>query len=66
MKKSVFIKGATILSLAGIIVKILGAFFKIPLANMIGDTGMAYFTPSYYIYSFFLIQAWISPRGCRR
>lgn len=57
MKKSVFIKGATILSLAGIIVKILGAFFKIPLANMIGDTGMAYFTPSYYIYSFFLTLA---------
>lgn len=57
MNKSTFIKGATILSVAGIIVKLLGAVFKIPLANMIGDTGMAYFNPSYYIYALFLTPA---------
>lgn len=57
MNKSTFIKGATILSAAGIIVKLLGAVFKIPLANMIGDTGMAYFNPSYYIYALFLTPA---------
>ena len=42
MSKKSFMKGAVILGAAGVIVKILGAFFRIPLANIIGDTGMAY------------------------
>ncbi len=45
-----FIKGAFILGAAGIIIKILGAFFRIPLANLIGDEGMGYFQSSYPIY----------------
>ncbi len=45
-----FLKGAVILGIAGIIVKIMGAFFRIPLGNIIGDEGMGYFHASYPIY----------------
>ncbi|RKD20917.1 stage V sporulation protein B [Caminicella sporogenes DSM 14501] len=45
-----FLKGAFILGVAGIIVKILGAFFRIPLANIIGDDGMGYYQSAYPIY----------------
>lgn len=54
MRKKKLMRSAAILSIAGIIVKILGAFFKIPIVNMIGDLGMSSFTPAYNIYSFFL------------
>ncbi|QXM07227.1 putative polysaccharide biosynthesis protein [Crassaminicella indica] len=45
-----FLKGAAILGIAGIIVKIMGAFFRIPLANMITSEGMGYYQTSYPIY----------------
>ena len=45
-----FVKGAVILGAAGIVVKILGAFFRIPLANIIGDTGMGYYQTAYPVY----------------
>ncbi len=54
MAKKTFIQGAAILGMAGIIVKILGAFFRIPLGNMIGDNGMAYYQAVYPIYNIFL------------
>ncbi len=45
-----FIKGAAILGLAAIIVKILGAFFRIPLGNIIGGKGMSYYQGAYAFY----------------
>ena len=50
MAKKTFMKGAIVLGVAGIIVKVLGAFFRIPLANIIGDTGMGYYQTAYPIY----------------
>ncbi|MGI6206465.1 MAG: putative polysaccharide biosynthesis protein [Anaerovoracaceae bacterium] len=50
MSRKSFVKGAVILGAAGIVVKILGAFFRIPLANIIGDTGMGYYQTAYPIY----------------
>ncbi len=50
MAKKSFFKGAVILGVAGIIVKIFGAFFRIPLANIIGDTGMGYYQTAYPVY----------------
>ena len=50
MSRKSFMKGAVILGTAGIIVKILGAFFRIPLANIIGDTGMGYYQTAYPVY----------------
>lgn len=56
-KKQGFVYGAFILMLSGILVKAVGAFFKIPLANIIGDTAMGYFNSAYSIYSMcFLIS----------
>ena len=51
------VKGATILAAAGIICKIMGAVFRIPLTNLIGAEGMSYYGVAYPIYSFFLIIA---------
>ncbi len=52
-KKS-FLQGALILGVAGLIIKALGAFFRIPLANIIGDDGMGYYQTAYPIYVLFL------------
>lgn len=56
-KKQGFVGGALILMLSNIIVKIVGALFKIPLSNIIGDTAMGFFGTAYSVYSmFFLIS----------
>lgn len=51
MSKKSFLKGAVILGAAGILVKVLGAFYRIPLVNLIGDEGMGYYQTSYPIYN---------------
>ena len=45
--KDSFLKGAFILGMAGILVKVMGAFFRIPLGNLIGAKGMAYYQAAY-------------------
>ncbi|WIV13042.1 polysaccharide biosynthesis protein [Proteiniborus sp. MB09-C3] len=50
MARDNFLKGAAILGLAGLIVKILGAFYRIPLSNMIGPEGMGYYQTAYPLY----------------
>ncbi|MGL4913001.1 MAG: putative polysaccharide biosynthesis protein [Romboutsia sp.] len=55
--KDSFLKGAFILGMAGIIVKIMGAFFRIPLGNLIGSKGMGYYQAVYPIYTLFLTLA---------
>lgn len=52
--KDSFLKGALILGMAGIIVKIMGAFFRIPLGNLIGSEGMGYYQAAYPVYTLFL------------
>lgn len=51
------IKGVSILAAAGIIVKVMGFLFRLPLTNTLGDRGMAYYTPAYDIYAFLLVIA---------
>lgn len=55
-EKKTFIRGAVILSVSGILVKLLGAALRIPLANKLGP-GMAYYNAAYSIYSVFLVLA---------
>lgn len=55
--KNTFVKGAAILGVAGLIVKLLGAVFRLPLAGMIGAEGMAYYSPAYYAYTVFVVIA---------
>lgn len=57
MAKKSFVQGAAVLAAAGLMVKVLGAIFRIPLGNWIGDVGMANYNPAYYVYNFFLILA---------
>ncbi len=46
-----FLKGTVILSVAGLIAKILGASFRIPLGNLIKNVGMGYYGGPYPIYT---------------
>ena len=56
-KKS-FVKGAAILGIAGLIVKIIGAFYRIPLTNILQRDnldGMIYYATAYPYYSWLLV-----------
>ncbi len=54
-KKQTFLHGAALLAMATAVVKIIGAFYKIPLKMIIGDQGYGYFTTAYDIYSVLLM-----------
>ncbi len=55
MTTTSLVKGTVVLAAAGLFVKFLGAFFRIPLANMIGAVGMANYAPAYSLYNFLLV-----------
>ena len=42
MSQNKFLKGAAILGIAGILVKVMGVFFRIPLTNWVGADGISY------------------------
>jgi stage V sporulation protein B len=50
-----FVKGAAVLGIAGLIVKIIGAFYRIPLSNIIGTEGMGYYQLAYPFYSMLVV-----------
>lgn len=54
-KTSSFVVQGSILAVAGIIVRLIGMFYRIPLANYIGDEGNGYYSAAYNIYSILLI-----------
>lgn len=56
-QKQTFLQGALILVIANAIVKIIGAIFKIPLANLIGPDGMGIFNTAYTMYTWMFIIA---------
>ncbi|WP_262429377.1 putative polysaccharide biosynthesis protein [Paratissierella segnis] len=56
-KQNNFLKGAAILGIAGIIVKILGAVYRIPIVNIIKDEGIGYYQTAYPFYSLLLTIA---------
>ncbi len=55
MSKKSFVKGAAILATAGLIAKIIGALFRIPLMNIIDTEGMGIYQLAYPIYAFLLV-----------
>ena len=59
-KTSKFFKNTFILVLAGIVVKIIGAVYRIPITNIIMDTGIGYYQAAYPVY---LILLTISTAG---
>lgn len=52
-KKS-FLKGALILSLAGLLVRFMGVFFRVPLGNLLSLEAMSYYSAAYPIFAFFI------------
>ncbi len=54
-KKQSFLHGTALLALATAIVKVIGAVYKIPLNQIIGEQGFAYFNTAYEIYNVLLM-----------
>ena len=52
-----YIRGAAILTVGVIIMKLLGFIYKIPLGNILGDEGYSMFTSAYSIYFIFFTLA---------
>lgn len=53
-KEQNYLHGAAILTAGVIIMKILGAIYKIPIGNLLGDDGNAIFSSAYMVFSVFL------------
>lgn len=53
-KNQSYLKGAAILAATVAIVKVIGAIYKIPLYNLLGDEGTSYFNVTYSIYNLML------------
>ena len=49
-----FLHGAAIYTIGIVLVKVLGAVYKIPLGNILGDDGFGHFDMTYKIYNVFL------------
>ena len=56
MRKNSFIQGALILTVAGIIVKFIGAFSRIYLSRLLGGEGIGLYQMAYPIYMLCLIS----------
>lgn len=54
-KKSNFIVQGGLLGIAGIITRIIGMIYRIPVTNIIGDKGNGYYASAYYIYNIMLL-----------
>ncbi len=52
-----FLVQGSILAIAGIIVRLIGMLYRIPLANFIGDEGNGYYGAAFNIYSTLLIMS---------
>lgn len=57
MKKQTFLKGALTVSVGGALAKVLGAFYRIPLANALGGEGLGLYQMTYPLYCLLLTLA---------
>ncbi|MDD4688399.1 MAG: polysaccharide biosynthesis protein [Eubacteriales bacterium] len=55
--KQNFLQGALILLIANLIVKVIGMLYRIPLAWMLEETGMGYYSTAYTMYTFMFAVA---------
>ncbi len=53
--KSNFLIQGSILALAGILVRVIGLIYRIPLNNILGNEGIGYYSNAYSVYSIFLL-----------
>ena len=54
-QKQNFLHGATLLAAATVVVKVIGAVYKIPLQAILGKIGYSYFSSAYDIYTLLLL-----------
>ncbi len=54
-RKGSFVRGAAVLAIAGLIVKLIGAIYRIPLANIIETDGLKFYEVAYPWYSWLLV-----------
>ena len=54
-QKNKLLFGTLILTITSLLAKIIGAFFRVPLINLIGSNGLGIFQLIFPVYSFFLI-----------
>ena len=56
-KKVSFVKQAAILAAAGILVRLLGFLYRLPLTDLLGDEGNGIYSAGFYLYIFFLVMS---------
>lgn len=54
-KSSNFIVQGGILAAAGIVTRLIGMIYRIPVTNIIGDKGNGYYSSAYYVYNIMLL-----------
>lgn len=54
-EKTNFLVQGSILAIAGVLVRIIGIIYRVPVNNIIGETGAAYYSAAYNVYSLFLL-----------
>lgn len=54
-KESNFVVQGSILAVAGIIVRLIGILYRVPMTNIIGDEGMGYYSTAFNVYNILLI-----------
>ena len=54
-KQQSFVKGAAVLIAANLVVKVIGAVFRIPLDQLLGKSGMGLFNVAYVLYTTMLV-----------
>ena len=54
-KEANFVIQGSILAAAGIIVRLIGILYRIPMTNIIGDEGMGYYSTAFNVYNIMLI-----------
>ena len=55
-KAANFVIQGSILAMAGILVRIIGMLYRMPLNDIIGKQGNGYYTSAYNVYNILLIQ----------
>ena len=56
-EKNSFVKQASVLAMASLLVRFLGFLYRLPLTKLIGDEGNGIYSAGYYLYTFFLIMS---------
>lgn len=51
--RNLFFSGVAVLTFTNVLNKVIGMLFRIPISNILGDSGMAYFNAAYHIFVWF-------------